>query len=67
MHKLLAQGTEMQATSTASHRDNILASVLHFLCVLVKDGDLRLALTEYTTDIFEITVSTIDSKEWVVR
>lgn len=68
MQKLLAQGTEMQANpNTNSHRDNMLASVLHFMCVLVKDGELRLALTEYMGEIFEITVATIDSREWVVR
>lgn len=70
MQKLLAQGTDMRSTddaSTNSHRDNMLASVLHFLCVLVKDGELRLALTEFMGAIIEITLATIDSREWVVR
>lgn len=68
MRKLLAQGTEMQTSASSNlHRDNMLASVLHFMCVLVKDGDLRLPLTEYMSAIFAITVATIDSREWVVR
>lgn len=49
------------------NRDNRLASVLHFMCTLVKDGELKAPLIPYMCDIFSIAIGTIESKEWTVR
>lgn len=57
----------MHISPAHKNRDNRLASVLHFLCVLVKDGELRSPLTSYMVDIFAIAIATIESPEWTVR
>lgn len=67
MEKLLTQGVEMHLSPAHKNRDNRLASVLHFLCVLVKDGELRSPLTSYMVDIFAIAIATIETPEWTVR
>lgn len=67
MDKLLTHGREMHLSPEHANRDNLLASVLHFLCVLVKDGELKPYLTAYMVDIFSIAISTIESKEWTIR
>lgn len=72
MDELLRQANNMPddvaaATTTTTTTDNRLASVLHFLCTLVKDGELKAALTPYMADIFTVAIGTIESKEWTVR
>lgn len=57
----------MHLSPAHKNRDNRLASVLHFLCVLVKDGELRSPLTSYMVEIFAIAIATIESAEWTVR
>ncbi len=49
------------------NRDNLQASILHFFCVLFKDGDLRSTLSGYMVNIFSITIAMIDSSEWTIR
>ncbi|KAJ6640334.1 Thyroid adenoma-associated protein like, partial [Pseudolycoriella hygida] len=49
------------------NRDNLQASILHFLCVLFKDGDLKSSLSSYLVKVFSITIYMIESCEWTIR
>lgn len=65
MRVLLAQGAATQ--SSAVNRDNRQAAVLHILCMLVRDGELRTELMAYAAEIFALSMATIESREWTVR
>lgn len=64
---LLERANTLSLSPERVNRDNVLASVLHFLCVLVKDGELKSSLAPYMSQIFQIVVGTIESKEWTIR
>lgn len=49
------------------NRDNLQASILHFFCVLFKDGDLKATLSSYMVDVFSIAIAQIESSEWTIR
>ncbi|KAL9892660.1 uncharacterized protein ACN2A1_008122 isoform 1-T1 [Glossina fuscipes fuscipes] len=44
--------------------DRIEALVLHYLCVLVKDAEIKEAISPYYSEILMATVKYIDSAEW---
>lgn len=67
MKNLLERASEKPMSPEHINRDNVLASVLHFLCVLVKDGELKAPLTCYMVDIFSVAIGNIKSNEWTVR
>lgn len=67
MLSLINHGSTLYLSPPAKNRDNILSSVLHFLCVLIKDAELKEYLNDYMVDVFTIAISTINSKEWTVR
>lgn len=56
-----------QLQQEQQNRDNLRASILHFFCVLFKDGDLKLSLSGYMVNVFSITISAIESSEWTIR
>ncbi|XP_061396684.1 uncharacterized protein LOC133332297 [Musca vetustissima] len=47
--------------------DRIESLHLHYLCVLVRDTELREAMSKYYNDIMMTAVSHIDNPEWTVR
>lgn len=56
-----------QLQQEQQNRDNLQASILHFFCVLFKDGDLKSSLSGYMVNVFSITISAIESSEWTIR
>lgn len=56
-----------QLQQEQQNRDNLQASILHFFCVLFKDGDLKSTLSGYIANVFNITISMIESSEWTIR
>lgn len=68
MDILLAKyAVAIQSQHEQQNRDNLQASILHFFCVLFKDGELKSSLSGYMVNVFSITVSTIESNEWTIR
>lgn len=57
----------VQSKREYENRDNLQASILHFFCVLFKDGDLKSTLSTYVVNVFNITIAMIDSSEWTIR
>lgn len=57
----------IQLQQEQQNRDNLQASILHFFCVLFKDGDLKSSLSGYIVNVFSIAISMIESNEWTIR
>ncbi|XP_037028211.1 uncharacterized protein LOC119068643 [Bradysia coprophila] len=57
----------VQLQQEHQNRDNLQASILHFFCVLFKDGDLKATLSGYMVDVFSIAIAKIESSEWTIR
>ena len=47
--------------------DNMQSTILHILCVLVQDAELKSPLTPYLYAIFELASYGIESEEWPIR
>lgn len=56
-----------QLPQEQKNRDNLHAGILHFFCVLFKDGDLKSSLSGYMVNVFSIAISMIESNEWTIR
>ncbi|KAG4068625.1 hypothetical protein HA402_002316 [Bradysia odoriphaga] len=51
----------VQLQQEHQNRDNLQASILHFFCVLFKDGDLKATLSGYMVDVFSIAIAKIEN------
>ncbi|XP_058985766.1 uncharacterized protein LOC131805974 [Musca domestica] len=64
---LMATKNDNTALDSSFNCDRIEALHLHFLCVLVRDTELREAMSKYYNDIMMTAVTHIDNPEWTVR
>lgn len=58
---------QSHAYDTRENVDTLEASVLHYLCVLVKDSYLREEIMPYMEQIMELAFRQINSNEWKIR
>ncbi|XP_022215978.2 uncharacterized protein LOC111069998, partial [Drosophila obscura] len=54
------------AAATDSNHDRWEALVLHYLCVLVRDTELRPAMSKYYNEIMMVAMEHIDNAEWTI-
>ncbi|KAH8243577.1 hypothetical protein KR032_008623, partial [Drosophila birchii] len=60
--KRLAENTPLDS----SNHDRWEALVLHYLCVLVRDTELRPAMSKYYNEILLVAMEHIDNAEWTI-
>lgn len=66
MNELLTISSSQEKTKILN-KDSLEASLLHYLCVLVKDSSLSEDIMPYLEQILELTFDKINSKEWTTR
>lgn len=66
MTELLTISSSQDKTKILN-KDSLEASLLHYLCVLVKDSSLSEEIMPYLEQILELTFDKINSKEWTTR
>lgn len=66
MNELLTTSSSQNKTKILN-KDSLEASLLHYLCVLVKDSSLSEEIMPYLEQILELTFDKINSKEWTTR
>lgn len=66
MEELLTISSSQDQTKILN-KDSLEASMLHYLCVLVKDSSLAEDIMPYLERILELTFDKINSKEWTTR
>ncbi|XP_016987411.2 uncharacterized protein LOC108050299 [Drosophila rhopaloa] len=62
----LNEGGSAENVSLDSNHDRWEALVLHYLCVLVRDTELRPAMSKYYNEILLVAVEHIDNPEWTI-
>lgn len=66
MNELLTISSSQDKTKILN-KDSLETSLLHYLCVLVKDSSLSEEIMPYLEQILELTFDKINSKEWTTR
>lgn len=66
MNELLTISSSQDKTKILN-KDSLEASLLHYLCVLVKDSSLSEEIMPYLEEILELTFDKINSNEWTTR
>ncbi|XP_073830942.1 uncharacterized protein [Musca autumnalis] len=64
---LMATKNQNSSLDSSFNCDRIEALHLHYLCVLVRDTELREAMSKYYNDIMMTAVTHIDNPEWTIR
>ncbi|XP_030563917.1 uncharacterized protein LOC115764811 [Drosophila novamexicana] len=58
--------TNSDASNSSSNHDRWEALALHYLCVLVRDTELRPAMCKYYDEIMLVAIAHIDNTEWTI-
>ncbi|XP_065372505.1 uncharacterized protein LOC135964249 [Calliphora vicina] len=66
VENLLNSLVKSEDAATDKNCDRLEALYLHFLCVLVKDTELREAMSKYYNEIMMAAVNQIDNPEWTI-
>ncbi|EDW24036.1 GL23915 [Drosophila persimilis] len=66
VQQILQRLTESRPNVTDGNHDRWEALVLHYLCVLVRDTELRPAMCKYYNEIMMVAMEHIDNAEWTV-
>ncbi|XP_016950085.1 uncharacterized protein LOC108024588 [Drosophila biarmipes] len=65
LQRLNEDGTK-ESVSLDSNHDRLEALVLHYLCVLVRDTELRPAMSKYYNEILLVAMKHITNPEWTI-